>query len=90
MRVKARVARVTYARKERGRPTFIDLGNPFPSKSRLTLVVWGNDRINFPAAPEKMFRRGQTICAQGFVSWYRGVAQIAIALWDADGRLLSF
>lgn len=90
VRIKARVASVTYARSVRGAPTFIDLGKAYPSRSRLTLVIWGVDRPNFPLAPERMFRPGQTVCAQGFVTWYRGVAQIEVSVWDPTDRLLSF
>ncbi len=50
LRVKARVARVTYASSSRGRPIFIDLGVAYPSPCRLTLVIWGKDRVNFPSA----------------------------------------
>ena len=90
IRVKARVARVYYASNVSGRPTFIDLGNAYPSKKRVTLVIWGQDRANFPRAPERMFKRGQVICAQGAPTTYRGVPQLEVALWDAESRLLSF
>ena len=90
VRLKARVASVTFARKSNGRPTFINLGFAYPNPNRLTLLIWGNDRINFPAPPERMFKVGQLVCAQGFVTRYDGVAQIEVALWDAKGRLLSF
>ena len=90
VRVKARVARSYFASSSRGQPTFLDLGHAYPSPSRLTVVIWGRNRVNFPRPPERMFRRGTTICAQGFVRRYRGVAHIEVALWDAKGRLLSF
>lgn len=90
IRVKARVASVVYARESRGRPTFINLGRRYPSSKRVTLVIWGEDRINFPRAPERMFRRGMTVCAQGVVSSYRGVPQIEVGIWDPVERLLSF
>jgi len=90
VRVKARIASVYYARSSRGRPTFIDLGVAYPNPRRVTLVVWGEDRDNFPRAPERMFRRGQIICAQGVPSLYRGVTQIVVGVWDADSRLVSF
>ena len=85
--VKARVASITYARSSRGQPTFIDLGAAYPAPSRLTLVIWGRNRVNFPNRPELMFRPGQAVCAQGFVYRYRGIAQIEVALWDSRGRL---
>jgi hypothetical protein len=90
IRVKARIVAVVYARSSSGRPTFIDLGHAFPNRNRLTLVIWGEDRLNFPAPPERLFRLGQLICAQGFVTSYRGVPQLRVSLWDAQGRLLSF
>jgi hypothetical protein len=37
-----------------------------------------------------MFRAGRTICAQGVVSMYRGIAQIEVGVWDAQARMLSF
>ena len=89
IRIRARIARVTFASGSSGRPTFIDLGNPYPSRSRVTIVIWGSDRVNFPAAPDRMFRRGQTICVQGVAYMYRGVPQIKAGLWDGTGRLLS-
>jgi hypothetical protein len=88
--MKARVASVRYAKASRGRPTFINLGYPHPDKRRLTLVIWGSDRVNFPRPPERMFRLSQLVCAQGFVTAYRGVPQMKVSLWDARARLLSF
>jgi hypothetical protein len=90
VRVRARVVRAFYAFSSSGRPTFLDLGHAYPSRSRLTILIWGRDRVNFPRAPERMFRRGTLLCGQGVVSTYRGVPQIEVALWDAEGRLLSF
>jgi hypothetical protein len=90
VRVKARVVSTYYARSSRGRPTFIDLGAAYPNPRRLTILIWGRNRVNFPRPPERMFRGGQLVCAQGMVSTYRGVSQIEVALWDAAGRLMSF
>jgi hypothetical protein len=90
VRVKARVVTAFYARSSRGRPTFLNLGYAYPDTRRLTVLVWGRNRVNFPRAPEQMFRAGTTICAQGVVKRYRGVAEIEVALWDPQDRLLSF
>ena len=90
IRVKASVSSVTFARSSAGRPTFIDLGMSFPSLRRVTLVIWEENRSNFPRPPERMFRRGTLICVQGVPRLYRGVPQIEVALWDAESRLLSF
>ena len=89
VRVKARVAGALYARGSNGRPTFIDLGYDYPDSRRLTLLIWGENRVNFPRAPERMFRAGTMICAQGRVSTYRGLPQIEVARWDARGGFLA-
>jgi hypothetical protein len=90
VRVRARVVRAYYAATTSGRPTFLDLGRAYPSRRRLTVVIWGRDRVNFPRAPERMFGRGTVICAQGVVTSYRGAAQIKVALWDPIARILTF
>lgn len=90
VRVKARIVRGFYARSSRGRPTFLNLGYDYPDTRRLTVLIWGRNRVNFPRGPERMFPAGTLICAQGIVSSYRGVAEIEVALWDARSRLLSF
>jgi hypothetical protein len=90
VRVRARVVRSYYAASTSGRPTFLDLGRAYPSRGRLTVLIWGRNRTNFPQPPEQMFRRGTLICAQGVVTSYRGVAELEVALWDSRGRLLSF
>jgi hypothetical protein len=86
VRVKARVVRSYYASSSNGSPTFIDFVAAYPSPARLTLVIWGENRTNFPSAPERMFRRGVLVCAQGVVTLYQGVAEIEVGSWDAVGR----
>jgi hypothetical protein len=90
IRVKARVASVRYASSSNGRPTFINLGNAYPNRNRVTVVIWGRNRRNFPRAPDRMFRRGQTICVQGVAEMYGGAPEIEVSLWDFGSRLLSF
>ena len=89
VRVKAHVVRAYYASSSSGRPTFLDLGHAYPSKSRLTLLIWGSERGHFPSAPELMFRRGRLVCAQGTVTLYRGVPEIELSLWDPVDRLIG-
>jgi hypothetical protein len=90
IRVRARVVRSYYASTTSGRPTFIDLGHAYPSRSRVTILIWGRNRVNFPRAPELMFRPGTLVCAQGVVELYRGVPEIEVVLYDSRDRLLSF
>jgi DNA/RNA endonuclease YhcR with UshA esterase domain len=86
--VKGRVARAYYDRTARGRPTQLDLGNAFPHPGRLTIVIQGKYRKNFPARPDGMFRRGRMICVRGVVRLARGIPQIEVRRWDARRRQL--
>ncbi|HET8528582.1 MAG TPA: hypothetical protein VFL60_06710 [Gaiellaceae bacterium] len=88
VRVKARVASAYYARASNGSPTFIDLQFAYPDSRRLTLVIWRENRGNFPSAPERMFRRGTLVCVRGVVGRYGGAAQIEVSAWNAPGRLI--
>jgi hypothetical protein len=57
------VASATYAIRSRGRPTFLNLDQPYPNQI-CTVVIWGSDRNNFKTPPETFFR-GKTICVTG-------------------------
>jgi hypothetical protein len=90
IRVKGRVASAYFARTSSGAPTFIDLQYAYPDPRRVTLVIWQENRLNFPAPPERMFRRGTVVCAQGRVARYKGAAEIEVSLWDPASRLVTF
>jgi DNA/RNA endonuclease YhcR with UshA esterase domain len=90
VRVKDTVAEVYHARSSNGQPTFIDLGQAYPSPNRLTVLIWAENRGGFPAPPEKMFRPGTAICVDGTVSSYRGVSQIEVRHWNAKERRLGY
>jgi hypothetical protein len=70
-----KVASATYARYSNGRPTFLNLGTPYP-RQIFTIVIWGEYRSLYPRAPEKMFA-GRTVCVRGLISKYAGTPQIA-------------
>lgn len=72
------VVGVTYAERLTDQPTFINIGQPFPDPSRLTVIVWGRDRDRFPQLPEVAYAVGQEICVSGEVSLFEGVVQIEI------------
>jgi hypothetical protein len=61
IRIRARVIRTYYAVTSAGRPTFIDLGHAYPSQNRLTILIWGRNRANFPRPPDRMFRPGAVV-----------------------------
>jgi hypothetical protein len=69
-----------------GSPLWIDVGNMFPERNRLTLVLWGK---NWPMFDMREFdleyrdyqmdgSRVHTICITGLVSEYKGVPQIEL------------
>jgi hypothetical protein len=90
VRMRARVARTHFAVSARGRPTFIDVGRAAPNPRRVTVVIWGRHRWNFPLPPQRMFRPGRLICAHGIVSRHRGVARIQVEFWDATAGMATF
>lgn len=61
-----------------GRPTWINVGEPFPSKNRLSLVIWQRNINQFRSALEWNLSGGQLVCATGEISEYRGVPQIEL------------
>ncbi len=71
------VVRTTFAENTTGQPTYLDLGRAYPDPSRLSIVIWGNQRANFPTPPETMYRN-KTICVNGVIKTYQGVAQIEV------------
>lgn len=58
------------------RPTFLNLGKPYPSQD-MTVVIWGDDRSRFSEAPEVAYL-GKEICIRGTVELYRGRPQIIV------------
>jgi len=82
-----RVAGTRYLRTGR-RPTFLNLGRPYPDQD-LTVVIWGEDRARFPAAPEDEYD-GRRICVTGRIELYRGRPEIvtrdpgALRITDQD------
>lgn len=71
------ITSVSYKPDVNGRPTWIEVGAQFPDPSRLTLLIWGNDRPTFePQITEKII--GDKACVTGEVSEYRGDVQIQL------------
>ena len=63
-----------HAKSSAGKPTFLDLGRPYPN-APLTIVIWRYERAEFAKAPDKAFL-GKLVCIQGRVERYNGHAQI--------------
>lgn len=69
-----------------GSPMWLDVGQAFPSSTRLNIVVWGKNWAKFDAsmlaeeALEKPVsrRRVPTVCVRGRINEYKGVPQIEL------------
>lgn len=74
-RVCGTVQSASWARQVEGRPTFLNLGRPYPDQP-FTVVIWGRDRGRF-GAPERRFG-GLRICVAGKIRLHEGTAQIEV------------
>jgi len=66
-----------YASTSKGKPTFLNIGKPYPDPSRFTVVIWGDYRGNFPQGPEAYYL-GKTICVTGLITEYEGTPEVEI------------
>lgn len=64
-----------------GQPTYINIGAAYPDPSRVSVVVWGEDRGNFPGDPEGMYL-GKTICVTGELYAYDNATYVKVAMPD--------
>ena len=71
------VVRTTFAQTTNGQPTFLDLGRTYPDPARFSVLIWGNQRANFPSAPETLYR-GKTICVTGKIVTYQGTLEMEV------------
>lgn len=76
--VRGPVKGTNYATRTKGKPTFLDVGKAYPDPARFTVLIWGDDRANFPAPPEKAYA-GRMICVTGLVTSYKGGAEIEVS-----------
>ncbi len=76
------VVSANYVDHVKGKPTFLDIGRPYPQEPRFNVVIWGEYRHNFSRPPEEMYR-GKIIQVKGRVAEHRGVPQIIVQAPDA-------
>jgi len=69
------VVRANNAANSRGAPTFLDLDEKYPSPRRCEILIWGNNRANFPEPPETAYR-GKRVCVTGVLVSYNGILEI--------------
>ena len=79
--VTGKVVSTAYISGIKGKPTFINLGNPHPRTPRFEILIWEENRHSFlaalPAPPELLFDQ-QSICVAGTLKLHEGVPQIEI------------
>ena len=67
-----------YASDSKGQPTFLNLGEDYHSTNRFVVVIWGENRAQFPDDFEDAYF-GETICCvTGEVEEYQGLYQMAV------------
>ncbi len=66
-----------YASTSSGQPTFLNIGRDYPQPNRFTVVIWGENRANFPQPPESYYL-GKTIYVTGLITEYNGVPEIEV------------
>lgn len=72
----AKVYTARYLERSKGQPTLLNLGAAFPNQP-LTVVIFGEDRINFSAAPEEAYNNKE-ICVTGVLQLYNEKPQIVV------------
>ncbi|CAN5518858.1 hypothetical protein BH23CHL2_BH23CHL2_05780 [soil metagenome] len=67
-----------YANQSIGQPTFINLGEPYPSEARFTVVIWEENRSRFPENPETAYM-GKGVCVTGTIETFNQLPQIKVS-----------
>lgn len=73
------VASANYAARSRGRPTYLNLDEPYP-RQIFTALIWGEDRQKF-GTPE-ISLKWKRVCVFGVIEEYRSVPQIVLRYAD--------
>lgn len=76
--VKGPVVGSYFAAEEDGEPTFLDIGQDYPSPNGVAAVIWIESRGNFPPAPEAYYL-GEEVSVTGQVTLYDGSPQIEVS-----------
>ena len=71
------VAGARYGDTSSGKPTWLNIGKDYPSPERFVVIIWGENRGNFPQSPE-VYYLGKTICVTGLIDEYNGIPQIEV------------
>ena len=66
-----------FASSSNGQPTFLNMGEDFPSTRRFVVLIWGEDRGQFPGRPEDIYD-GRNLCVTGIVEVFEAVYEIEV------------
>jgi len=66
-----------YANGSSGKPTFLNMCYDYPDSNRFQVVIWGENRGNFPQPPEDYYN-SKTIYVSGLIVLYDGVPEIEV------------
>jgi len=75
------VAGTKYGATSSGKPTWLNIGKDWPSSERFVVIIWGENRGNFPQPPESYYD-GKSICVTGLIQEYDGIPQIEVTAPD--------
>lgn len=67
-----------YLENSASRLTLLNMGGTYPNQ-KLTVIILGSDRLNFPQQPE-LFYTNKQVCVTGILELYEGKVQMKIAL----------
>ncbi|TET98793.1 MAG: hypothetical protein E3J29_03325 [Dehalococcoidia bacterium] len=71
------VPHADYFSGSRGQPTFLYIGMSYLDPEVFTVVIWGEDRDDFPTAPEDAYL-AKTVCVTGWIEPYLNAAQVTV------------
>jgi uncharacterized repeat protein (TIGR02543 family) len=71
------VVDTNYASGSSGKPTFLNMCYSYPNPNRFTVVIWGENRVEFSQPPEDYYD-GKTIYVSGLIVSCQGVPEIEV------------
>lgn len=77
VRICGPVVDTRWATGSKGKPTFLNIGKPYPERDRFTVIIWEEYRDTFSEPPE-IFYRDKTVCVCGTIKEYNGVMEIEV------------
>lgn len=68
-----------------GRPSFVALGNAYPSEKRFDVDKWEEVRAEMVDVPAALLLRGSDACVRGVVQLYEGTPEIVLGAANEIG-----